>query len=485
VFCLNIWAANISIFAAFMGRRKAKLPLLTGLEITDAGAEGKAIGRVENRVVFVPYVVPGDVISAQVIRKRKNYFEASLTELEKVSDKRTEPVCEHFGVCGGCKWQNTQYKFQLEHKQQQVEDHLNRIGKIDLPPTQPIVAAPETEFYRNKLEFTFSANRWLTQEEIQSEEEFERRGVGFHIPGKFDKVLDLNKCHLMANPANAIRDAIKEFALKSDLTFFNLREQTGLFRNLIIRNSNTEEVMVLLSFGEDDPKAIAQVMEFLKNEFPEINSLLYVINLKRNDTIYDQDVICYSGNPYIVQELEGIKFKVGPKSFFQTNSQQALTLYEITREYAAIKPSDTVYDLYTGTGTIANFVAKGAKQVIGIESVPEAIEDAKENSKENGITNTSFFAGDMKDLLTSEFIAEHGRPDVLITDPPRAGMHQDVVMRILECEPKRIVYVSCNAATQARDLQLLDAKYKVTKVQPIDMFPHTHHVENVALLELK
>lgn len=468
-----------------MGRRKSKHPLLTGLEITDAGAEGKAIGRTENRVVFVPYVVPGDVVTAQVYKKRKNYFEASAIEIEKYSDKRTDPVCNHFGTCGGCKWQNLKYNHQLEYKEQQVVDHLTRIGKVDLPEVTPILAAPETEFYRNKLEFTFSAMRWLTNEEIAANDELERRGVGFHIPGKFDKVLDIDQCHLQAGISNQVRDGIKQFAFENNLSFFNLREQEGLLRNLIIRTTSLGQTMVLVSFGSSNQQEIDLVMNYLANNYKEITSLLYVINEKKNDTIYDLDVHTYQGNNFIEESLEGITFKIGPKSFFQTNSKQALELYRITRTYAEISENDVVYDLYTGTGTIANFVAKGAKKVVGIESVPEAIEDAKINSAINEIRNTEFFAGAMKDVLTEEFIAQHGRPDVLITDPPRAGMHQKVVERILETKPKRIVYVSCNAATQARDLQILDSLYKVTKVQPVDMFPHTHHVENVVQLVLK
>ncbi|MGB0390984.1 MAG: 23S rRNA (uracil(1939)-C(5))-methyltransferase RlmD [Salibacteraceae bacterium] len=469
-----------------MGRRKGKHPLIEGLEIIDAGAEGKAVGKYNDKVVFVPYVVPGDVITAQAFRKRKNFIEASAVSIEKYSDKRTDPICEHFGVCGGCKWQNLKYEEQLFYKQKQVVEHLTRIGKIELPEITPILGTKETSFYRNKLEYTFSNSIWLTQEQIDSGIEVaNRNGVGFHIPGKFDKVLDVNKCHLQSDLSNQVRDAIKQFAFDNGLTFYNLREHTGLFRNLIVRNTNKGETMVIVSFGEDYPKSIALVMEFLKVRFPEITALMYVVNQKKNDTIGDQDIICFSGRDYIEEEMEGLDFKIGPKSFFQTNSTQALELYKIAREFADIKPTDNVYDLYTGTGTIANFVAKSADKVVGIEYVPEAIEDAKLNSKKNKVDNTVFFAGDMKDILTSEFVAEHGRPDVLITDPPRAGMHGDVVQKIIEAEPKIVVYVSCNAATQARDLQLMDEKYVVTKVQPVDMFPHTHHVENVVKLELR
>lgn len=469
-----------------MGRRKGRHPFIEGLEIIDAGAEGKAIGKYNEKVVFVPYVVPGDVVDVQVIKKRKNYMEGRVTNIQKHSDLRVEPVCSHFGTCGGCKWQNLSYQDQLKYKQKQVTDHLNRIGKIDLPEIQPIVGSLKTEYYRNKLEFTFAHNRWVTEEEIANNGEIaERRGVGFHIPGRFDKILDVDRCFLQPDPSNAIRDFVKALAIENDLSFYNVREHEGLLRNLTIRNTITGELMVLVSLGADQPKNIQLVMDGLKNKFPEITSLLYVVNTKQNDTIYDLDIECYSGKDHIVEEMEGLQFKVGPKSFFQTNSGQAQKLYEIARDFAAIEPNAVVYDLYTGTGTIANFVARQANLVVGVESVPEAIEDAKLNSKNNGINNTRFFAGDMKDIFTREFIQENGQPNVVITDPPRAGMHQNVVEVLLELAAPKIVYVSCNAATQARDLQLLDAKYKVTKVQPVDMFPHTHHVENVVLLELK
>ena len=469
-----------------MGRRKGRLPLIEGLEIVDAGAEGKAIGKFNEKIVFVPYVVPGDVIDAQVFRKRKNYLEAKATNFHTYSDKRTDPICEHFGLCGGCKWQNLKYDEQLFYKQKQVIDQLTRIGKIELPETLPIVGSKETSYYRNKLEFTFSENKWITVEEMESGVVIdEKRGVGFHIPGRFDKILDINACHLQSDFSNTVRDAVKAFAFEKGLTFYNLREHTGLFRNLIIRNTILGETMVLVSFGENNPEHIQLVMEFLKEKFPEVTSLMYVINEKKNDTIYDLDVQLFNGKPFIVEEMEGLKFKIGPKSFFQTNSKQALKLYEITRDFAEITEDDVVYDLYTGTGTIANFVARSAKKVIGIESVPEAIEDAKKNSLENGIENTVFYAGDVKDILNEEFFSENERPDIIITDPPRPGMHEKVAINILNSGAKTIVYVSCNAATQARDLQILDEKYKVVKVQPVDMFPHTHHVENVVLLKLK
>lgn len=469
-----------------MGRKKGRHPLIEGLEIVDAGAEGKAIGRFGEKVVFVPYVVPGDVVDVQVTKKRKNYLEGRVTKIHTKSEKRVEPVCSHYGICGGCKWQNLGYEDQLFYKQKQVADHLTRIGKIDLPEIQPIVGSPATEYYRNKLEFTFSNSRWVTEKEIAENDEIaERRAAGFHIPGRFDKILDIDHCFLQGDPSNAVRLAIKEFAFENDLTFYNLRAHEGLLRNLIIRTTTTNELMVLVSFGEEQEDNIELLMNFLKGKFPEITSLMYVVNTKQNDTIYDLDVQCFAGNDHIVEEMEGLKFKIGPKSFFQTNSVQALKLYEITRELANIQEEDVVYDLYTGTGTIANFVAKYAKHVVGIESVPEAIEDAKLNSENNNVENTSFYAGDMKDIFTAEFIDQNGKPDIIITDPPRAGMHTNVVEVMLELEAPRIVYVSCNAATQARDLQLLDPKYKVTKVQPVDMFPHTHHVENVVVLELR
>tara|TARA_B100000508_G_scaffold102004_1_gene80381 strand:- start:1991 stop:3433 length:1443 start_codon:yes stop_codon:yes gene_type:complete len=479
-------AANISIFARSMGRRKGRMPLIEGLEIVDAGSEGKAVGKYNDKIVFVPYVVPGDVVNAQVFRKRKNYLEAQVISVEKFSEKRIDPICEHFGTCGGCKWQNLKYEEQLFYKQKQVTDQLTRIGKIELPNTMPIVASPQTTFYRNKLEYTFSENKWITQEEMEAGTVIEeKRGVGFHIPGRFDKVLDIKECHLQSEFSNSVRDSLKQFAFENDLSFYNLREHQGLFRNLIVRNTNLGETMVLVSFGENNKEQIERVMDHLKATYPEITSLQYVINEKKNDTIYDLDIQLYAGKDFITEEMEGLKFKIGAKSFFQTNSTQALKLYEIARDFANISDSDVVYDLYTGTGTIANFVARSAKKVVGVESVPEAIEDAKVNSRENGISNTTFYAGDMKDILNQEFFIENGQPDVIITDPPRAGMHPKVVSNVLNSGAKTIVYVSCNAASQARDLQLLDEKYRVTRVQPVDMFPHTHHVENVALLELK
>ena len=467
-----------------MGKRKKPLPILENLEILDAGSRGKCIAKHEERVVFVSGVVPGDVIDAQVIKKKKRFFEARPIEIKKFSDKRIEPVCEHFGTCGGCKWQNMNYADQIGYKQKEVEDNFKHLGKFEFPEVNPILGAPQTEFYRNKLEFTFSNKQWLTKEQLDSGVPF-TNAVGFHVPGRFDKVVDINKCHLQADPSNQIRNFIREYAKEKELTYFDLRAQEGFLRTLIIRTSSTGELMVILAFFENHEEAIKALLEAVKNQFPQITSLMYVVNEKKNDTIGDLDIECYAGNDHIMEEMEGIQFKIGPKSFYQTNSEQAYNLYKIAREYAELKGDEVVYDLYTGTGTIANFIAKRAKKVIGVEYVPEAIVDAKFNSENNKIENTDFYAGDMKDILTDEFIAEHGQPDIIITDPPRAGMHEKVVETILNAAPETIVYVSCNPATQARDLDLLSVKYKVTKVQPVDMFPHTHHVENVVQLKKK
>lgn len=469
-----------------MAKKRRELPLYEGVEITGVAAEGKAIAKVDGMTVFVPFVIPGDVVDIQTYRKRKSFAEGRVMRFVEYSEDRVEPVCEHFGVCGGCKWQMLPYPLQLKNKQQQIEDNLTRIGKVELPEIMPIMGAPETTFYRNKLEFTFSNKRWLTEKEIGSEKEFTNMdALGFHIPGMFDKVLDINKCWLQDDVSNQIRNSVREFCLQNKFEFFDLRAQTGLMRTLIIRTTSTGELMVIVVFFKDDEERRNMLMKHLGDSFPQITSLLYIINEKKNDTITDQEVITYKGNDCIYEEMEGLKFKIGPKSFYQTNSEQAYNLYKVAREFAQLSETDLVYDLYTGTGTIANFIARSVSKVVGIEYVEEAIEDAKENSAANGIGNTLFFAGDMKDILNQAFILEHGRPDVLITDPPRAGMHTDVVEAILFANPKRIVYVSCNPATQARDLNLLDANYKVTRVQPVDMFPHTHHVENVVLLERK
>lgn len=469
-----------------MARKRKQYPLLENVLITDVAAEGKAIAKIDGLAVFVPYAVPGDVVDIQITRKKRSFAEGRVVRFEKYSDKRAVPFCEHFGVCGGCKWQSLPYEEQLKYKQSQVKDNLERIGKVDVSDFTPILGAPEDRFYRNKLEFTFSNKRWLTEKEISSDKEFtQMNALGFHIPGMFDKVLDINKCWLMDDLSNKIRNSISKFCLENDYSFFDLRNQSGLMRNLIIRNTSTGEWMIIVVFYEDDIVKREKLMGFIETEFPQITSLLYIINQKANDTITDQEVITWSGRDHIFEEMEGLKFKIGPKSFYQTNSEQAYHLYEIAREFAQLNGSELVYDLYTGTGTIANFIARNAKKVVGIEYVEEAIEDAKVNSEINGISNTLFFAGDMKDVLNADFISEHGRPDVIITDPPRAGMHDDVIDAILFAEPKRIVYVSCNPATQARDLSLMYEKYRVVHVRPVDMFPQTHHVENVALLELR
>lgn len=467
-----------------MSRKKKQLPIIEGVEITDIAAEGKAIAKIDDMVVFIPYVVPGDVMDLQLTRKKNKYAEGRPIRFISYSPNRTEAFCEHFGTCGGCKWQILPYSEQLKYKQKQVVDNLTRIGKIELPETSPILGSEKTEFYRNKLEFTFSNKKWLTLEQINSGESFENmNALGFHIPGMFDKVLDINKCWLQDDISNHIRNFIRQYCNENDYTFFNLRNQGGLMRNIIIRTSSTGELMLIVIFYENDRAKRENLLDAIAEEFPQITSLLYIINEKANDTITDQIVLNWKGKDYIYEEMEGLKFKIGPKSFYQTNSEQAYNLYKIAREFAQLTGEELVYDLYTGTGTIANFVARQAKKVIGIEYVEDAIEDAKFNSQNNGIGNTLFYAGDMKDILTLDFINEHGRPDVIITDPPRAGMHDDVIKSILFAEPIRIVYVSCNPATQARDLALLDEKYKVSKVQPVDMFPHTHHVENVVLLE--
>ena len=470
-----------------MARKKKELPLLEKVTITDVAAEGKALAKVNDLVVFVPYVVPGDVVDLQVKRKKNHYAEAVAGNFHEYSPKRAVPFCQHYGVCGGCKWQCLPYDEQIKYKQKQVTDNLVRIGKVELPEISPILGSAKTEFYRNKLEFTFSDKRWLTEEEVKADVKYDQmNAVGFHIPGAFDKVLAIEKCWLQDDITNQIRNAIRDYAYEHNYSFFNLRSQEGMLRNLMVRTSSTGELMILLQckiVEESEMELMKQLLAFVADKFPQITSLLYVVNNKCNDTINDLDVVVFKGNDHIFEEMEGLRFKVGPKSFYQTNSEQAYNLYKVARNFAGLTGNELVYDLYTGTGTIANFVSRQAKKVIGIEYVPEAIEDAKVNSEINHITNTLFYAGDMKDILTQDFINEHGRPDVIITDPPRAGMHNDVIDTILFAEPERIVYVSCNPATQARDLSLLDIKYRVAAVQPVDMFPHTHHVENVVLLE--
>ena len=483
-----------------MGKKK-NLPIIEHVEITGVAAEGKAIAKVQSTkdnvqstsgmVVFVPNCVPGDIVDLQVTKKKHSFMEAKVLRIVQPSSVRCEARCKHFGVCGGCKWQILPYEEQLKYKQQQIVDNLTRIGKIELPEISPILGSKHVYEYRNKLEFTCADRKWFPWEIIEAAGGLDKidssYGLGFHIPGAFDKVLDIEECHLMPDINNRIRNTVRTYAREHGLTFYNEHTHEGLLRTLILRNNHKGELMLIVVFGaslepEQNNRAAMGLLEYLHTEFPEIISLLYVENLKFNDTIGDQEVKVYFGQDHIIEEMEGLQFKVGPKSFYQTNTEQAYELYKVAREFAQLTGDELVYDLYTGTGTIANFVAKKARQVIGIEYVPEAIEDAKVNSKINKITNTLFFAGDMKDILNDDFVAHYGRPDVIITDPPRAGMHEDVVNVILNAEPKRIVYVSCNPATQARDLALLDAKYKVTKVQPVDMFPHTQHVENVVQL---
>lgn len=466
-------------------RRKARKQVFENVEVIDAGAKGKTIAKApDGKVIFLPNAVPGDVVDVQTFKKRKAYYEGKATVFHKLSDKRTEPACEHFGTCGGCKWQDMAYEHQLFYKQKEVTNNLTRIGHIDLPEVTPILGAKNQYFYRNKMEFSFSDSRWLTVEEIQSDKDLgNRNALGFHIPGMWDKILDLNTCHLQADPSNAIRNAVKKFAVDNDLEFFNTRNQTGLLRTMMIRTSSTGDIMVLLQLFKEDKAKRELILNFIDESFPEITSLQYVINGKANDTIYDQEVICYKGNDHIFEEMEGLKFKINAKSFYQTNSEQAFELYKITRDFAGLTGNELVYDLYTGTGTIAQFVAKQAKKVIGVEAVPDAITAAKENAQFNNINNVEFFVGDMKNVFNTKFIETHGVPDVIITDPPRDGMHATVVQQILNIAPKRVVYVSCNSATQARDLALMDAQYKVIKTQAVDMFPQTFHVENVVLLE--
>lgn len=469
-----------------MAKNKKPHPILNAITITDIAAEGKAIARVNDVVVFVPFVVPGDVVDLQVTRKKSHFMEARPIHFHSYSPTRTEAVCEHYGICGGCKWQILPYTEQIRYKQKQVTDNLTRIGKIELPEIMPILGSERTEFYRNKLEFTFSNKRWRTIEEMNEGKEFDTmNAVGFHIPGQFDKVLDINKCWLQNDISNRLRNEIRRYALEKELTFFDLRSQVGFLRTMIVRTTSTGQLMLIMVFFYEDTAAQNALLQHVADEFPEITSLLYIINSKANDTITDQEVHTFRGSDCIYEEMEGLKFKIGPKSFYQTNSEQAYELYKITRNFAQLTGNELVYDLYTGTGTIANFVAHQAKKVVGIEYVPEAIEDAKVNSAINNIENTLFYAGDMKDILNAAFIEQHGKPDVIITDPPRAGMHDDVIEAIRFASPKRIVYVSCNPATQARDLSLLDVDYRVAAVQPVDMFPHTHHVENVVLLVRK
>jgi len=484
--CKSNKCHNNSYFCR-MGKKMTNKIVFNTIEVLDAGAKGVSVAKApDGKVIFLTNAVPGDVVDVQTFKKRKSYYEGKAIHFHQLSTFRTTPVCSHFGVCGGCKWQNMLYSQQLAYKHNEVFNNLKRIGKIAMPELEPILGSEKQFFYRNKMEFGFSNARWMTEQEINSEENFENKNaLGFHIPKMWDKILDITECHLQQDPSNAIRNEIRDFAIKNNLSFFNPRAHEGFLRTLMIRTTSTNEVMVLLQFFEKDEKNIELILEHLGDKFPEITSLQYVINSKANDTIYDQDVILYKGRNYILEEMEGLYFSINAKSFYQTNSQQAYELYKITRDYAGLTGSELVYDLYTGTGTIAQFVSKNARKVIGVEAVPEAIVDAKENAKRNNITNCEFFVGDMKNVFNQAFIAQHGKPDVIITDPPRDGMHADVVQQILTIAPQKIVYVSCNSATQARDLALMDSMYEVKKIRPVDMFPQTYHVENVVLLELR
>lgn len=466
-------------------RKSRTREIFENVAVTDAGAKGKTIGKApDGRVIFISNAVPGDVVDVQTTKKRKAYFEGVGIKFHTLSDKRIEPVCEHFGVCGGCKWQHMDYQHQLFYKQKEVENNLIRIGHLEIPEISPIIGSDQKYFYRNKMEFSFSDSRWLTQEEINSKNEItDKNAIGFHIPGMWDKILDIKKCHLQSDPSNDIRLEIKKYAQENGLSFFNPRNQKGLLRTLMIRTSSMNETMVLIQFYDDDEKKRDGLLNHLKNKFPQINSLLYVINRKGNDTIYDQDIYCHYGKEFISEQMEGLKFKINAKSFYQTNSLQAYELYKVVRELAGLNKTELVYDLYTGIGTIAQFIAAEAKKVVGIEAIPEAISAAKVNAQENKIENVTFYSGDMKNIFNNEFVSFNGRPDVIITDPPRDGMHKDVVEQILEIAPDKIVYVSCNSATQARDLELMKEAYQIKKIQPVDMFPQTHHVENVVLLE--
>ncbi len=468
-----------------MKKVPAELQFLKNIEVIDIAEEGKGVGKHQDLVIFIEKAVPGDVVDIQIYRLKKNLAEARITDFVKHSPDRVEPFCSHFGTCGGCKWQHLSYEAQLRYKQKTVLNALERLGKVDVKNAEPILGSAETQYYRNKLEFTFSNKRWLDDADMANRDSLSLDALGFHVPGRFDKILDIEHCFLQAEPSNAIRNSVREYTLKNELSYYDLRNHEGALRNLIIRTASTGELMVIVVFAYADDQQIKGLMSHLKDSFPQITSLLYIVNQKRNDTIFDQDIVVFKGRDHIFEEMEGLKFKIGAKSFYQTNSAQAYELYKITRHMAGLNANDLVYDLYTGAGTIANFVAREVKQVVGIEYVPTAIEDAKINSELNGINNTTFYAGDMKDILTAEFIAQHGKPDVVITDPPRAGMHADVVARLLEMEASKIVYVSCNAATQARDIALLQEKYEVKRIRPVDMFPQTQHVENVALLVLK
>lgn len=466
-----------------MGRRRREPQTVEHVVIERAGAEGKAIAHVDGKVVFVPFAAPGDVVTLSVKKSHRKYMEGEILEIEKASEQRTETFCEHFGLCGGCKWQHLGYEHQLNFKAQQVKDSLERIGKLEFPEMLPIVGGQDLKEYRNKLEFTATDAKWLTDEQVKSGEDMDRDALGYHMPGRFDRVFHVNKCHLQDDISNQIRDTVFQVAKENKISFFNPRSQEGVLRNLMIRNNRKGEWMVLLSCQAPEEGQMEVMLSTLKNKFPQIVSLHFAINNKKNDSLYDLDIQHYAGSEYLTESLDGLSFRIRPKSFFQTNPKQAETLYQLTRDFADLSGNELVYDLYTGTGTIACYLAKKAKKVVGIEYVEDAIADAKINAADNNIDNCSFYAGDMKDVFTDEFVAENGQPDVIVTDPPRAGMHEDVVMQMLKLAPQKIVYVSCNPATQARDLALMDEAYKITKVQPVDMFPHTHHVENIVLLE--
>lgn len=457
---------------------------INDIHVIDIAEEGKGVGKTEDLVLFIEKAIPGDIVDVELMRKKKSFGEAKVVAIKQASEHRVEPFCTHFGVCGGCKWQHMNYDAQLHFKQQSVDNALTRLGKVDTSTMEPILGSEDTLYYRNKLEFTFSNKRWLTSvdDEVAADD---MAALGFHVPGRFDKILDIKHCYLQADPSNELRNAVREFAIANQISFYDLRQHEGALRNLIIRVSSTGEMMVIVVFAYPEEGQVEQVMSFVQQKFPTITSLLYIVNQKRNDTIFDQEIEVYAGRDFIYEEMEGLQFKIGPKSFYQTNSRQAYELYKITRDFAGLTGNELVYDLYTGAGTIANFVAKYAKEVVGVEYVPTAIEDAKVNSEINGVKNTKFYAGDMKDVLIPSFIEKHGKPDVVITDPPRAGMHADVVKRLLEMQAEKIVYVSCNAATQARDLALMTELYEIVRIKPVDMFPHTQHVENVVLLKLK
>lgn len=470
-----------------MGRRgrKRSFPLFEKVQIEKVAAEGKSIARVNEKALFVPFTVPGDIVDVQVTKSRSAFMEGKVKKFHVYSELRADPKCEHFGICGGCKWQMLPYDEQLKAKQQQVLDNFQRLGDFNFPELQPILGSEKVYFYRNKMEFTFSNRKWLT--EYSKDIDFDDRnmnGLGFHMPGMFDRILDIENCYLQKEPSNSIRLSVRKFAHENNISFYDQKQQIGYLRNLLIRTASTSDLMVILVVGEDQPEILQNILDHIANEFPQITSLMYVINQKKNTIITDLPIQLYKGNPYLMEEMEGVKFKVGPVSFYQTNSLQAYEMYKLVREYAGLTGEELVYDLYTGTGTIANFVVSKAKKVVGVEYVPEAIEDARVNSQLNGFSNTIFYAGDMAKVLDDDFVLENGKPDVIITDPPRAGMHEKVVKQIIKAAPKKIVYISCNPATQARDITWLKDHYKVTKVQPLDMFPQTHHVENIALLEI-